>query len=252
MKALSRSSFRSVRIITFGGEGFPKKELKRLYDLFSDRIEFVNVYGPTEGTCICSSYTITGRDFESMDGLPSLGPVNPNFDYLILDDEGKLSHQGELYILGPNIGVGYYNDGKRTSEVFSSCFDHGFYGTPMYRTGDLVCETAGLLYFLGRKDNQIKHMGYRIELEEIELALSQITGVNQAAVIYDRVSDAYGKIIAFVACDEDLSPGDVREKLKKKIPEYMLPNIIRFFRFLPKNPNGKVDKKELRRLFKET
>jgi len=252
MKALSRSSFRSVRIITFGGEGFPKKELKRLYDLFSDRIEFVNVYGPTEGTCICSSYTITGRDFESMDGLPSLGPVNPNFEYLILDDEGKLSRQGELYILGPNIGAGYYNDGKRTSEVFSSCFDHGFYGTPLYRTGDLVCEADGFLYFLGRKDNQIKHMGYRIELEEIELALNQVAGVNQAAVIYDRVSDAYGKIVAFVACDEDLSSSDVREELKKRIPEYMLPNILRTLRFLPKNPNGKIDKKELRRLFKET
>jgi D-alanine--poly(phosphoribitol) ligase subunit 1 len=118
----------------------------------------------------------------------------------------------------------------------------------MYRTGDLVHEEDGLLYFLGRKDNQIKHMGYRIELEEIELALSQITGVNQAAVIYDRVSDAYGKIVAFIASDEDLSSNDVRKNLKKRIPGYMLPNTIRFLRFLPKNQNGKVDKNELHRL----
>jgi D-alanine--poly(phosphoribitol) ligase subunit 1 len=251
MKALTRSSFRSVRIITFGGEGFPKKELKRLYDLYGDRTEFINVYGPTEGTCICSSYTITGKVFDSMEGLASLGPINPNFEYLILDESQRPSDRGELCILGPNIGAGYYNDPRRTSEVFSTCFDHGFCGTPMYRTGDLVYEINGLLYFSGRKDNQIKHMGYRIELEEVELALSQVTGVNQAAVIYDRVSDAYGKIIAFIACDKDLSPNDVREELSKKIPVYMLPNVIRSFRVLPKNPNGKVDKEELRRLCKE-
>lgn len=252
MRALSKSTFTSLRIITFGGEGFPKSELKKLYDLYCDRIELINVYGPTEGTCICSSYTITGRIFDSMDGLPSLGPINSNFEYLIFDEDGKLSDRGELCILGPNIGAGYYNDQKRSVEVFSYCFDYGFCATPMYRTGDLVYEEDGLIYFLGRKDNQIKHMGYRIELEEIELALSQITGVNQVAVIYDRVSDAYGKIVAFIACDEDLSPNDVREKLKKRIPEYMLPNIIRFFRVLPKNQNGKVDKRELHRIFKET
>lgn len=252
MRALSKSSFMSLRIITFGGEGFPKTELKKLYDLYCDRIEIINVYGPTEGTCICSSYTITGGVFDTMDVLPSLGLINPNFAYLIFDEEGKVSDRGELYILGPNIGAGYFNDQKRSAEVFSYCFDYGFYATPMYRTGDLVYETEGLLYFSGRKDNQIKHMGYRIELEEIELALSQITGVNQVAVIYDRVSDAYGKIIAFLACDEDLSANEVREKLKKRIPEYMLPNIIRFFRSLPKNQNGKVDKRELYRIFKET
>jgi D-alanine--poly(phosphoribitol) ligase subunit 1 len=252
MRALSSSTFQSLRIITFGGEGFPKSELKKLYDLYRERVELINVYGPTEGTCICSSYTITDQVFESMDGLPSLGPINPNFEYLILDEEGNLSDRGELYILGPNIGAGYYNDQKRSSEVFSHCYHHGFYATPMYRTGDLVYEEEGLLYFSGRRDNQIKHMGYRIELEEIELAMSQITGVNQAAVIYDRVSDAYGKIVAFIACDEDRSPNDVREELAKKIPVYMLPNVIRSFRVLPKNPNGKVDKKEMRRIFKET
>jgi D-alanine--poly(phosphoribitol) ligase subunit 1 len=187
-----------------------------------------------------------------MEGLPSLGPINSNFGYLIFDEKGNISDRGELCILGPNIGAGYYNDQKRTDEVFSYYSDHGFYSTPMYRTGDLIYEKEGLLYYLGRKDNQIKHMGYRIELEEIELALNQIDGVNQVAVIYDRVSDAYGKIIAFIACDEDFSPNEIREKLKKRIPEYMLPNIIRFFRVLPKNPNGKVDKRELHRLFKET
>lgn len=251
MRELSKATFTSLRIIIFGGEGFPKSELKKLFELYCERIEFVNVYGPTEGTCICSSYTITKNVFDSMDDLPPLGPINPNFEYFIIDEEGKISNRGELNILGPNIGIGYYHDQKRTEEVFSNCCEHGFYATPMYRTGDLVYEKEGLLYFLGRKDNQIKHMGYRIELEEIELALCQVTGVNQVAVIYDRVNDAYGKIVAFIACDEDLSANGIREKLKQMIPEYMIPNVIRFSRLLPKNQNGKVDKRELRRVFKE-
>jgi D-alanine--poly(phosphoribitol) ligase subunit 1 len=250
MRALSKNSFGSIRVISFGGEGFNKSELKKLYDLYGDRIDFINVYGPTEGTCICSSYKISEQDFDDMSGLPPLGSINPNFDYIVLNEEGKVSDRGELCILGPNIGLGYYNDQKRSDEVFSYCFDYGFYATPMYKTGDLVSQRDGLLYFLGRKDNQIKHMGYRIELEEIELALNQVAGVHQVVVIYDRVNNAYGKIVAFIACDADLSASVVREKLIETIPEYMHPNAIRFLRELPKNQNGKVDRKELHRMFK--
>lgn len=251
MKSLSKETFQSLRIICFGGEGFPKTELKKLYDLYRNRIDLVNVYGPTEGTCICSSYTITEQDFDNMEGLPSLGTINPNFEYLIFNEEGKTSNRGELYILGPNIGAGYYNDHKQSAKVFSHCYQYGFYATPMYRTGDLIYEKDGLLYFIGRKDNQIKHMGYRIELEEIELALNQISGVNQVAVIYDRVTDAYGKIVAFIACDKNLSAYAIRKNLMQKIPEYMVPNIIKFMNTLPKNQNGKVDKGELYRSYKK-
>lgn len=249
MKALSSSTFPSLRIISFGGEGFPKPELKKLYGLYSHRLEFINVYGPTEGTCICTSYTITDSDFDDMNELPSLGQINPNFDYLILDEDENNSNRGELILLGPNIGLGYYNDKERTSEVFSYYYGNSFYATPMYRTGDIVYEKEGLLFFLGRKDNQIKHMGYRIELEEIELAISQISGVNQVAVLYIRMNDAFGKIVAFIACDEEISVHVVRDELNGKIPEYMIPNTIRFLRVLPKNPNGKVDKTELTRIF---
>jgi len=250
MRALDENSFRTLRVITFGGEGFPKTELQKLYDFYHSRIEIINVYGPTEGTCICSSHTITSKDFKTMDGFPSLGQINPDFEYVILDDTGATSKQGELCILGPNISIGYYNDAERSKAVFSICFDYGFYSMPMYRTGDLVYEEGKLLYFLGRKDNQIKHMGYRIELEEIELALVKIPGVSQAAVIYERVSAVYGKIIAFVACCNRLTQNEVRESLRLCLPDYMLPNVIEFHDVLPKNPNGKVDKGKLRDNFR--
>lgn len=250
MHALNYETFKYIRIITFGGEGFPKSELKKLYELYRDRITLINVYGPTEGTCICSSYNITDEVFRSMEGLPPLGPMNPNFDCLIFNEAGKTDKEGELCILGPNVGLGYYNDPERSTQAFALCKEHGHYNTPMYRTGDLVRMKDGLLYFNGRKDNQIKHMGYRIELEEIELALADIDGVSQAVVIYERVSDAYGKIIAFVAGGGDLSQNTLRKELKAKLPEYMIPNVIRFYETLPKNPNGKIDKKALRENFR--
>lgn len=252
MRVLSAGSFKTLRLITFGGEGFPKPELKKLFDLYQDRIEFINVYGPTEGTCICSSYTITPATFEKMEGLPSLGPINPNFEYVIVEENNQTGSRGELYLLGPNIGIGYYKDPERTAQSFSICYEYGFYGVPMYKTGDLVYDENGLLFFVGRKDNQIKHMGYRIELEEIELALCRLESVSQAAVLYERVSQAYGKIVAFVAGAAGLSQNQIRESLKQQLPDYMLPNVILFYDVLPKNPNGKVDKKELHRRFTQS
>jgi D-alanine--poly(phosphoribitol) ligase subunit 1 len=251
MKALDKSRFQTIRSVIFGGEGFPKSELLRLCNLYSSRVEFINVYGPTEGTCICSSHTITAADLSDLEGLPSLGTMNRNFDYLILDDQGRKSERGELCILGPNIGLGYYRDADRSKAVFLNYSDKGFYNDRMYKTGDLVCETNGLLYFLGRIDNQIKHMGYRIELEEIELALNAIPNVIQAAVIYERVNASYGKIVAFVASEIALESAALKKKLKEKLPDYMIPNLIQICHVLPKNPNGKVDRSKLRELLRQ-
>lgn len=119
----------------------------------------------------------------------------------------------------------------------------------MYRTGDLVRETNGILHFIGRNDNQIKHVGYRIELEEIENALVKLPQINQAAVIYQRMNVAYGKLIGFVAA----SSADVDEhflliELASLLPEYMIPSSIVVKAELPKNPNGKIDRQQLHTL----
>ena len=75
--------------IVFGGEGYPKVELKKLYDLFSGQATLVNVYGPTECTCICSAHMLGADDFQDLEGLPTLGHLNPNFDYRILDEDDR-------------------------------------------------------------------------------------------------------------------------------------------------------------------
>lgn len=249
MKVLNSNSLKSIRVFTFGGEGFPKAELKKLYDLYNERAIFINVYGPTECTCICSSYKITDGDFEQLDDLPSLGKINPNFAYVILDDNNKQSKQGQLCLLGPNVGKGYYNNQSQTNRVFTLYTDEKHYNKEMYCTGDLVEERDGLLYFKGRIDNQIKHMGYRIELEEIENALNDIPSIKRSAVLYHRISDIYGKITAFIVLEDgqdDLKV--VKELLQEKVPAYMLPNQYEILDSFPLNANGKLDKKKIKTL----
>ena len=244
MKVLSSDVFRKIRIISFGGEGFHKKTLKKLYDKFHHRIRFINVYGPTEGTCICSSYDITDKDFEKLDSYPPLGKINQNFDYLIID-ENSISDHGELCLLGPNVGLGYYNDDEKTKKKFIDNPFNKNYSERMYKTGDLVEEKDELLYFVGRVDNQIKHMGYRIELEEIEHALISIGEINQAAVVYKKSGEIYGKIIACITLNSEITKLEIRQKLQNIIPDYMIPHIFRIMDQLPKNRNGKIDKQEL-------
>ena len=248
MKALKPDSLPALRVISFGGEGYPKAELKKVYDLFSARAELVNVYGPTECTCICSAYRLGGADFEDLTGLPPLGQLNANFDYLILNEDGHNADAGELCLIGPNVAAGYFNDLERSEASFFTLTDPQRFMKRMYRTGDLVQEVAGVLHFVGRKDNQIKHMGYRIELEEIEHALSKLPSVNQAAVIYQRTNSAYGKLIGFVACEEEVDEWSLREALGKFLPDYMVPSRIFVWTELPKNANGKVDRQQLKAL----
>lgn len=245
MKAITNSAMHDLRYIIFGGEGYPKPELKKLYDRYAGQASLVNVYGPTECTCICSAYFLTDSDFHDLTGLPPLGRLNNNFDYQILDDEGNESKRGELCLIGPNVAAGYFNDFERSAKSFITLFQPNRFMKPMYKTGDIVEEYEGILYFLGRKDNQIKHMGYRIELEEIEQALVKLPQVNQAAVIYSRTTTAYGKIIGFIATNEAVDERDLLNKLADYLPEYMIPQRLMVKDILPKNANGKVDRRQL-------
>ncbi|MCK9472195.1 amino acid adenylation domain-containing protein [Sulfurimonas sp.] len=248
IKLLSEKTLQSIKIFTFGGEGFPKGELKKLYNLYSEQAKFINVYGPTEGTCICSSYDISQKDFEDMQTLAPLGTINPNFEYMIVDknmQEVQEGEKGELCLAGQNIALGYYNDIERTSQNFVQNPFITTHRDIIYKTGDIVYEKDGLLWFAGRVDNQIKHMGYRIELEEIESALNSIPYVSQSAVIYERVKLNYGKIVAFIATDQNISEREIKNDLNTMLPSYMIPTIIKTMQNLPKNKNGKVDKKQL-------
>jgi D-alanine--poly(phosphoribitol) ligase subunit 1 len=250
MKALRADTFRSVRSIVFGGEGYPKSELSKLFSLYGGRCALYNVYGPTECTCICSVCQISADDLDGA-GLPRLGRIADNFSYLVLDGDTAVvaGATGELCLTGPQVGLGYYNDSERTRLAFVQSPLASALPQRMYRTGDLVREVNGELHFIGRKDNQVKHMGYRIELEEIESALNRLDYVIQAAVVYKRVRDSFGHLVAYVATGSELvEDARLRRDLSAMLPPYMVPNRFVVSSELPKNANGKVDRVWLKNL----
>lgn len=248
MKAADGLRMKSISRFVFGGEGYPKPKLKALFESYPSSKLF-NVYGPTECTCICSSYQLSATDFQDLQGLPPLGGIARNFSFLIVDDGGSVvpeGETGELCLLGPNVGKGYYNDSERTQLSFVQNPLHNRFLDLMYKTGDLARWDPGdgKLYIQGRKDNQIKHMGYRIELEEIEAALNCLDYVSEAAVLHSS-SNGLSRIIAVVSTTQSCADQLIKQDLRAIIPDYMIPTVFYREEILPKNPNGKVDRRHL-------
>lgn len=245
-RALDAKSFAAVRRIVFGGEGFPKAKLKQLFDLFGARARLENVYGPTECTCICSAHTIGTDDFADMRSLAPLGRLAENFDYEILPLDAGDADFGELFLRGPQVGLGYYADPVRTAQSFVQNPRHALYADIGYRTGDLVRRDArGWLHFAGRADFQVKHMGYRIELEEVEAALNALPGVRECGVVYQPLGDGLGQILAFAATAAPADPAELLVAMARLLPHYMMPRRLVLLDALPKNANGKIDRPAL-------
>jgi|SRR5271157_995360 D-alanine--poly(phosphoribitol) ligase subunit 1 len=249
MKATDGKHLRSIKRFIFGGEGYPKAKLKQLFDAYKDTASLHNVYGPTECTCICSSYRLSEPDFANIAGLPPLGAIAPNFSYLILDENNTPVRDdciGELCLAGPNVGRGYYNDPEQTARAFVQNPVNTLFPETIYRTGDMARfnPADGKLYIHGRKDNQIKHMGYRIELEEIDAGMHCLPYVNEAVALHTQV-DGLSRIIAVVALRGTVNDETFCSDLQKILPDYMIPQSIHRMKMLPKNANGKVDRKTL-------
>jgi len=242
-KALEKGRLPNLRRFIFGGEGFPKPKLQKLYQLFGDTATLYNVYGPTECTCICSCYVIGDKDFDDLTNFAPLGYLTPNFDYEILDEDEQTPGFGELFLKGPNVGLGYYNDPERMDNAFIQNPLNDLYREIGYRTGDLVQrDEIGHLHFKGRADNQVKHMGYRIELEEIEAALNSLKDIDEAAVIYKKMGEGMGQILAFANAGQSNDENAILSELKDLLPDYMIPKRIYILNPLPKNQNGKIDR----------
>lgn len=250
LKLITPDVFRHLRKIVFGGEGYPKPKLKELFDCFTPRTDLVNVYGPTECTCICSVYDISADDFRDLEGYPALGALIPNFSYTILDEHDGVvaaGDVGELSLGGPCVGLGYFNDAELTRNAFRQNPRNSNYHEWTYRTGDLVrlSPDDGKIYFVGRKDSQIKHQGYRIELGEIEHALGRVAGVDEAVALHSS-RDGLSMIVAVVASGNGLTATAIRKEVARFIPAYMVPGRVDVLDRLPKNPNGKIDRNLLK------
>lgn len=251
MRLLSADRLPKIRQFVFGGEGYPKPELRKLFSSFGKRSRFVNVYGPTECTCICSAWDVQESDLADPEGLVTLGPPAENFSALIINDGRPVAPGGvgELCLLGPQVGLGYVNDPERTQRSFVQNPTNNGWKEFMYKTGDLVrLDPDGCrLHFVGRADNQVKHMGYRIELEEIEAAINRLDSVTQSAVVQKTGRAGVKILVAYIAAQRQIEESELRTGLERLLPAYMIPQRFDVRPALPKNANGKIDRVALAR-----
>ena len=153
---------------------------------------------------------------------------------------------GELCLGGPCVGLGYYNRPDLTEKVFVQNPLNKKFFERIYRTGDMILKNPddGKIYFVGRKDLQIKHQGYRIELEEIQYAAMKIHGVDEAIALH-KMGNSLSEIIMVVASKEKIEQESIKRALAEFLPPYMIPSKIIVTAVLPKNANGKIDRQAL-------
>ena len=174
-----------LRRVMFSGELIPPKTLDYWTSHLPDA-SFVNLYGPTEITCNCTYYDGI-RAHCGGNEIP-IGLAFPNCEVRLFVGDRLITGEGEvgeICVSGSCLALGYYNRPDETARSFVQDPTVSAYPSRMYRTGDLAVRRDGLLYFCGRADSQIKHMGHRIELSEIELKAMDIPGVECAAAVFD-------------------------------------------------------------------
>ncbi|WFR59556.1 amino acid adenylation domain-containing protein [Anaerocolumna sp. AGMB13025] len=232
----------AVNKILFSGEAMPVKHLK-LWQKYLPEAVYVNLYGPTEITCNCTYYQIN-REFDLNEVIP-IGIPFPNEKVFLLDENNKQITKeelvGELCVSGTALALGYYNNTEQTKAAFVQNPLNKNYLELIYRTGDLAFyDKNGDLCFAGRKDFQIKHMGHRIELEEIELIINSYPGIQRACCLYDT---AKKRIIAFYS--GNMERKQLQSRMQESLPAYMLPAVFFPLPELPITDNGKINRKKL-------
>lgn len=238
--------------LLLGGEVLPLSLLQRLQEIGGDCTVF-NHYGPTE-TTIGVLVNALGRVSELREYVNSvpLGRPIANGETYILDEWQQIVPAGvigELYIGGAGVAVGYVRQPEQTAERF---VPHPFAqeaGRRLYRTGDLARYTLkGEIEFVGRRDNQIKLHGYRIELHEIEAALRRHANVSDTVVLLQEEVPGKPLLIAYIVPRSQPipQPGALRDFMQASLPAYMVPSSFVYLKALPLTANGKVDRHYLR------
>lgn len=250
MGMLGPGAFPSLRVSLFSGEPLPLK-VAIAWKQAAPNSVVDNLYGPTEATVIClhervgDAVNVT-RERE----IVSIGKPLPGTEAAIWDSARNSTAAGvpgELAISGPQLALGYFNDAEKTAARF---VEHQ--GRRWYLTGDLAYQdSSGLFHHLGRIDNQVKVLGYRVELEEVETHLRQLYGTDAvAAIAWPIEFGAATGIVGFVSAPRAIGDHLSRE-LHKRMPSYMVPSTIHVLDDMPLNSSGKVDRKTLAEKLRE-
>lgn len=235
----------TVNKILYSGEVMPYKALCN-FQKYLPEATIINVYGPTEITCNCTYHILEkGRDYSA--GVP-IGKAFPNEDVFLLDDQNRkitdVDVPGEICVRGTTLALGYYANPEQNAAHFVQNPLNPWYPELIYRTGDLGrYDENGDLVFSGRKDFQIKYMGHRIELEEIEREMAAMDGVERCCCLFDEKRSRLKGFYVGTVEKETLHAA-----MKEKLPGFMVPGILRQVEAMPLTKNGKIDRKKLAEL----
>lgn len=241
-RQLQPGVFPDLRLSLFCGEPLPAEPLANWVAAApNSRVE--NLYGPTEATLACLLQPCgEGFPVTSERGCVAIGRPYPGMQAAILGAAGEVQREGgeagELLLAGPQLAAGYWRDRALTEDRFITRE-----GTRWYRSGDLARRDAdGRFHHLGRTDNQVKIFGHRVELEDIDAHLRAASQCESAMAVAWPVQHGSAQgIVAFVAGSE-LGVAEIREAMKQRVPEYMVPRQLRFIDALPLSANGKFDR----------
>ncbi len=229
-EVLGKGDLPELKRVFFCGEVMPCRTLNLWKKVLPDA-DYVNMYGPTEITDVCTWYRVD-REFSDTDALPIGSPCKNTRIYLL---------EGELCVSGTCLSPGYYNDPEKTEAAFIQNPMRKQIKEKIYKTGDLAeYNSCGELMFLGRKDSQIKRNGYRIELGEIECLLNAVEKVVLGCCWYEKE-----QIVA--AYTGEASEKEVKAALKRALPRYMLPDRFLHRESMPRTGSGKIDRLALKR-----
>ena len=239
----------SLRVVFSGGEVLSPTLVERFKTELSEKYNTIlyNVYGPTETTIDSTFYRCDNTECEKWDRIP-LGQPIWNTNIYIIDDKGNICEEGtegEIVISGEGVALGYV--GNSPSAAFFH-LDH-ITDENVYRTGDLGEILDGKLFFCGRRDQQIKIRGMRVELEEIESRLLMFEKIEKAVVGYDELRG--GRFYALYVSNESIETTTIKIYLEKYLPEYMVPNY--FIRVPEINyiSSGKIDRSKMNAIFND-
>lgn len=231
----------TLKFVTIAGESFPMALVKEHFEKLP-HVRLINEYGPTENSVCSTYYELTPKDETILIGKPIY-----NDKCYVLDKNLNLlpiGCKGELYVSGPGISEGYLGIPELNQERFlDNPFDYPY---SMYKTGDIVLRHFdGNLEFVGRDDGQVKLHGFRIELKEIEKNILKNKEVSDCLVLIKENRSGKQILIAYITSyQKDFDLSTLYEALRKTLPFYMIPAIIKLDTF-PLTPNGKIDKKKL-------
>jgi amino acid adenylation domain-containing protein len=240
-----------VRLVIIGGEKAAFDRVAAWHKAVRGGVRLANTYGPTEATVAATICDLKPSDECARRNIVPIGRPLANATVYLLDQALRpvpIGSPSELFIGGPGVARGYVNRPELTAEKFVNDPFSDDRHARLYKTGDLVrYRPDGNIEFLGRVDNQIKIRGFRVELEEIELALRSQPGVGDCVVVLHEDSDGDKRLIAYLVeeASSQLKTTELRNSLKTKLPAYMVPAFFEIIEALPLLPNGKINRRAL-------